>query len=48
MFHYGNFIELQEVLVIDYEINGSFIIFEDGETEWNLDISILLPNLILE
>ena len=44
MFRYGNFIELQEILEIDYEINGSFIVFEDGETEWYLDISILLPN----
>ena len=44
MFRLGNFIELREVLAIDYEINGSFIIFEDGETEWYLDISILLPN----
>ena len=44
MFHYGNFMELQEIIEIDYEINGSFIIFEDGETEWYIDISILLPN----
>jgi len=44
MFRYGNFIELQEILEIDFEINGSFIVFKDGETEWYLDISILLPN----
>ncbi len=44
MYRYGNFIELQGILEIDYEINGSFIIFEDRETEWYLDISILLPN----
>jgi len=44
MFCYGNFIGLQEILEIDYKINGSFIVFEDGETEWYLDISILLPN----
>ena len=44
MYRYGNFMELQGILEIDYEINGSFIIFEGGETEWRLDISILLPN----
>ena len=44
MYRYGNFMELQGILVIDYEINGSFIIFEGGETDWYLDISILLPN----
>ena len=44
MYCFGNFLGLQEILEIDYEINGSFIIFEDGETEWYLDISILLPN----
>jgi len=44
MFRYGDIIEIQEILKIDYEINGSFIIFADGETEWYLDISILLPN----
>ena len=44
MYRYGNFMELQGILEIDYEINGSFIIFEDGETNWYLDISILLPN----
>lgn len=44
MFRYGNFMELQEILEIDFEINVSFIIFEDGDTEWYLDISILLPN----
>lgn len=44
MYRYGNFMELQGILEIDYEINGSFIVLEDGETEWYLDISILLPN----
>lgn len=44
MYRYGNFMELQEILEIDYEINGSFIVFEDGETEWYLDISLLLPS----
>ena len=44
MYWYGNFMELQGILEIDYEINGSFIIFEDGETDWYLDISILFPN----
>ncbi len=44
MFRFGNFIELREVLEIDYEINGSFIVFENDETDWYLDISILLPN----
>ena len=44
IFRLGNFIKLKEISEIDYEINGSFIIFEDGETEWYLDISILLPN----
>ena len=36
--------ELQGILEFDYEINGSFIIYEDGEVDWYLDISILLPN----
>ena len=44
MFRFGNFMELQEILAIDYEINGSFIFFEDGETEWYMKISILLLN----
>lgn len=44
MCRYGNFMEIQGILEIDYEINGSFIAFKDGETDWYLDISILLPN----
>ena len=44
MSRFGNFMELQRILEIDYEINGSFIVFENGETEWFLDISILLLN----
>ncbi len=44
MCRYGNFMELQGILEIDYEINGSFIVFEDGKTDWYLDITILLPN----
>ncbi len=44
MYRYGNFMELQGILEIDYEIKGSFIVFEDGEPDWYLDILILLPN----
>ena len=44
MYRIGNFMELQGILEIDYEINGSFIVFEDGDIEWYLDISNLLPN----
>ncbi len=44
MYRCGNFMELQGIFEIDYEINGSFIVFENGETDWYLDISILLSN----
>lgn len=44
MFLHGKFTEIQRILEIDYEINGSFIVSEENEPNSYLDITILLPN----